>query len=133
MGLILDTDVLIRAEKVNDPIDFGKWSHHGEAFISAITCSELLVGVHLANTEARRLKRAAFVEGLLRVLPALPFDIDVARVHAQLIGSLPRNVTLGAHDLIIGATALRYGYPVLTGNVEDFQRMPGITVVDATA
>lgn len=44
MGLILDTDVLIRAEKVTDPIDFGKWSHHGEAFISAITCSELLVG-----------------------------------------------------------------------------------------
>lgn len=133
MGLILDTDVLIRAERMTDPIDFGKWSHHGEAFISAITCSELLVGVHLANTEARRLKRAAFVEGLLRVLQALPFDIDVARVHAQLIASLPRNVTLGAHDLIIGATALRYGYPVLTGNVEDFQRMPGITVIDATA
>ena len=133
MGLILDTDVLIRAEKMTDPIDFGKWSHHGEAFISAITCSELLVGVHLANTEARRLKRAAFVEGLLRVLPALPFDIDVARVHAQLIASLPRNVTLGAHDLIIGATALRYGYPVLTGNVEDFQRMPGVTVIDAMA
>ncbi len=133
MGLILDTDVLIRAEKVTDPIDFGKWSHHGEAFISAITCSELLVGVHLANTEARRLKRAAFVEGLLRVLPALPFDIDVARVHAHLIASLPRNVTLGAHDLIIGATALRYGYPVLTGNVEDFQRIPGITLIDATA
>ncbi len=133
MGLILDTDVLIRAERMTDPIDFGKWSHHGEAFISAITCSELLVGVHLANTEARRLKRAAFVEGLLRVLQALPFDIDVARVHAQLLASLPRNVTLGAHDLIIGATALRYGYPVLTGNVEDFQRMPGITVIDATA
>ncbi len=133
MGLILDTDVLIRAEKVTDPIDFGKWSHHGEAFISAITCSELLVGVHLANTEARRLKRAAFVEGLLRALSALPFDIDVARVHAQLIASLPRRVTLGAHDLIIGATALRYGYPVLTGNAKDFQRMPGITVIDATA
>lgn len=128
MGLILDTDVLIRAEKATEPTDFGKWAHHGEAFISAITCSELLVGVHLANTETRRLRRAAFVERLLGALPALAFDSDVARVHA----SLPRNITLGAHDLIIGATALRYGYPVLTGNVDDFRRMPGVAVIDAT-
>lgn len=95
MGLILDTDVLIRAEKTAEPTDFGKWAHHGEAFISAITCSELLVGVHLANTETRRLRRAAFVERLLGALPALAFDNDVARVHAQLIASLPRNITLG--------------------------------------
>lgn len=133
MGLILDTDMLIRAEKAAEPIDFRKWSHHGEAFISAITCSELLVGVHLTNTQSRRLKRTAFVERLLGVLPALAFDSDVARVHAQLIASLSRNITLGAHDLLIGATALRYGYPVLTGNVEDFRRMPGLTVIDAAA
>ncbi len=83
------------------------------------------MGVHLANTEARRLKRAAFVEGLLRVLSALPFDIDVARVHAQLIASLPRRATLGAQDLIIGATALRYGYPMLTGNVKTSSECQG--------
>ncbi|MCI0558170.1 MAG: hypothetical protein MN733_06715, partial [Nitrososphaera sp.] len=96
-------------------------------------CSELLVGVHLANTEARRLRRAAFVERLLGALPSLAFDCDVARVHAQLIASLPRNITLGAHDLIIGATALKYGYPVLTGNAADFQRMPGVSVIDVAA
>jgi Predicted nucleic acid-binding protein, contains PIN domain len=130
MGLILDTDVLIRAERDPAAVDFNLWAEHGEAFISAITCSELLVGVHLANTKARRLKRAAFVEAVLQALPTLPFDQEVARVHAHLLASLTKSVTLGAHDLIIGATAIRHGYAVLTGNHADFRRMPGVTVLD---
>lgn len=130
MGLILDTDVLIRAEKDPEAVDFTRWAGHGEAFISAVTCSELLVGVHLADTEVRRLKRSAFVEGVLQTLPVLPFDQDVARVHAQLLASLSKGVTLGAHDLIIGATAIRHGYAILTGNGSDFRRMPGVTVSD---
>ena len=44
-------------------------------------------------------------------------------------GGLARNVTLGAHDLIIGATALAHGFALLTANVADFRRMPGVVVV----
>lgn len=50
MGLILDTDVLIRAEKRAQEIDFTRWQEHGDAYISAITCSELLIGVHRADS-----------------------------------------------------------------------------------
>jgi predicted nucleic acid-binding protein len=32
-------------------------------------------------------------------------------------------------DLLIGATALSLGYQVLTGNPRDFQRVPGLSVV----
>ena len=129
VGLILDTDVLIRGEKQSAEIDFTRWAEHGDAFISAITCSELLIGVHRANTAARRARRSAYVETLLARLPMLAFDATVARTHAQLLGALPRNVTLGAHDLIIGATALAHGFALLTANIADFRRMPGVVVV----
>ena len=129
MGLILDTDVLIRGEKQAVEVDFRRWAEHGDAYISAITCSELLIGVHRANTSARRARRSAYVEALLARLPTLAFDATVARTHAQLLAALPRNVTLGAHDLIIGATGLAHGFAVLTANVADFGRMPGVVVV----
>lgn len=129
MGLILDTDVLIHGEKQAAEVDFTRWAQHGDAYISAITCSELLVGVHRANTPARRARRSAYVEALLARLPVLAFDAAVARTHAQLQSTLTRNVTLGAHDLIIGATAIAHGFSLLTANVADFRRMPGVKVV----
>jgi hypothetical protein len=52
MGLLLDTGVLIRAERRGkegqdfSPLDFSPWVRYGDAAISAITASELLVGVH---------------------------------------------------------------------------------------
>jgi predicted nucleic acid-binding protein len=126
MGLIIDTGVLTRLGEDPTAVDFSTYKPAcGEGFISAATCSELLVGVHLANTEARR---TAFVEAIFKLFRPLPFDLEVARVHAHLVSSLGRGVTLGALDLIIGATAIRHGFPVLTTNVADFRRMPGCTV-----
>ena len=84
--------------------------------------------VHLANTEQRRARRSAFVEAIVRLFRPLPFDLEVARVHAHLVSSLRRGVTLGALDLIIGAAAIRRGFAVLTTNAADFRRMPGCTV-----
>jgi len=129
MGLIIDTGVLIRLERDPAAIDFAFYKPaYGEGFISAATCSELLVGVHLANTEQRRARRSAYVEAIFKLFRPLPFDLEVARVHARLVASIPRGVTLGALDLIIGATAIRYGFPVLTTNPGDFGRMPGCEV-----
>jgi tRNA(fMet)-specific endonuclease VapC len=98
--------------------------------IAAITASELLTGVHRANTESRRLRREAFVEGILALIPVLPIDLRVARVHAHLWAILAADgQTIGAHDLWIAATALTHGYSVLTHNVREFNRMPGLVVV----
>jgi tRNA(fMet)-specific endonuclease VapC len=129
MGLIIDTGVLIRLEKDPSCVDLGAYrERYGDDYLSTATCSELLVGVHLANTGERRLRHSAFVEALFALFRLLPFDLDVARVHAQLIAALPKNVTLGALDLIIGATAIRHGFAVITTNPGDFRRMPGCEV-----
>ncbi|MGB8703016.1 MAG: PIN domain-containing protein [Thermosynechococcaceae cyanobacterium] len=101
MGLILDTNVLIQAER-NHTNHFAPFADYGNAYISAITVSELLVGVHLANSEARRNQRKAFVESILGLFPILEFSVATARIHAELYASLrQKGELIGANDLII--------------------------------
>jgi tRNA(fMet)-specific endonuclease VapC len=130
MGLILDSNVLIQAERNSRTHPFAQFADYGTAYISAIAVSELLVGVHLANSEARRNQRKAFVEGVLTLFPVLDFSAASARIHAELYASLrQKGELIGAYDLIIAATALQHGFAVLTGNVREFKRIPGLTVI----
>jgi len=130
MGLMLDTSALIHSERSGDPIDFAEWEEYGDAFISTITVSELLVGVHRADSDARRARRAAFVESVLAKIPALSFASEEARVHAGLFAALTRKgQIIGAHDLIIAATAIVHDCAVLTGNTREFGRVPGLRVI----
>ena len=43
-----------------------------------------------------------------------------------MIAALSKNVTAGAHDAIIAATAVHYGYGLLTRNVADFKVFQGL-------
>ena len=130
MGLILDTNVFISFERSGSPIDFSQWNEYGEVFISSITVSELLVGVHLADTETRKVRRTAFVESILGKIPVLAFDAEIARIHAGLFASLnERGQMIGAHDLIIAATALFYDCALLTDNTDEFQRVAGLNPI----
>ena len=132
MGLLIDTDVLILAEREAGSAGFGRWREYGEAYVSVVTASELLVGVHRADTAERRARREAFVEAILSAIPVLDFGLGVARVHARLVASLPTGVTVAAHDAMIGATALYYGCSVLTRNRRDFDRLAGVEVLPWT-
>lgn len=53
MGLMVDSNVFIRFEKSGKPIDFSSWENSEKVFISAIVVSELLSGVHRADTGHR--------------------------------------------------------------------------------
>lgn len=128
MGLVIDTDVWVLAEKSDDALNFARWASYGGAYMSAITASELLVGVERANTAQRRAKRGAFVENLLASVPVLEFSASVARTHARMIAALPKNVTAAAHDALIAATAVHHGHAVLTRNMADFKIYAGLTV-----
>jgi tRNA(fMet)-specific endonuclease VapC len=130
VGLMLDTNVLIWAERRRGQFDFQKWQSYGDVFISAITVSELLIGVHRADMESRRVRRSAFVEAILAKVPVLDFTSEVARVHAGLYAALANTGQLiGAHDLIIAATAISHGCALLTANIAEFKRVPGLEVL----
>lgn len=129
MGLILDTNILIQIERLPGSIRFSDYEEYGGLYLSAITVSELLVGVHRANTADRRVKRLAFVESIVALLPTLAFDLETARVHASMVAALPKNRTASAFDSLIAVTALRHGFPVLTTNPTDFTIFPSLTVI----
>lgn len=130
MGLMLDTCVFIHSEKTHTAINFEKWASYGEAYISAITVTELLIGVHRANTQARKIKRSIFVEAVINEIQIIGFSTKSARVHAEIYAHLAQQGQLiGAHDLIIAATALTHGHALLTMNQLEFNRIPGLEVL----
>ena len=96
--------------------------------LSAVTASELLVGVERADSAPRRAKRGAFVESLLSSIPVLDFSAAVARTHARMLGALPRNKTATVQDALIAATALHHGHALLTRNVADFRIFAGLAL-----
>jgi predicted nucleic acid-binding protein len=131
MGVIFDTSVIIGFERgVLDP-DRLVLGREQEYFgICTITVSELLHGVHLADTTARRIKRSSFVEKVIENYPIFAFDLSAARVYVQLWASLRRKkVEVGAHDLIIGATAISLGFPVATLNRRDYEKIDGLLLL----
>ena len=130
MALLIDTSVIVDVERGRDPSpalleELGE----GSAAVSSITASELLHGVHRADSASRHERRRAFVEAILAALPVLCFDLDVARVHARLWADLQeQGAGIGAHDLIIASTAIHHGLTLLTGNERHFNRVPDLLV-----
>jgi tRNA(fMet)-specific endonuclease VapC len=131
---MVDTNVFIAFERRGDPIDLSAWEPSEEVFISAIAVSELLMGVHRANSEIRRSRRAAYVEAIIAGISVLGFTTDIARVHAEIGAYLARaGQTIGAHDLIIAATARHHDLALLTDNTAEFVRVPGLRVIEFSA
>ena len=128
MGILIDTDVWVLAEKSSGTLSLARWAAYGGAYMSAVTASELLVGVERANSAQRRARRGAFVENLLATIPVLDFTLPLARTHARMVAALSKNVTAGAHDAIIAATAVHHGYSLLTRNVADFKIFQGLQI-----
>jgi tRNA(fMet)-specific endonuclease VapC len=131
MGYLIDSSVLIAAERGDLDLPGLRRRAGGEAVaLAAITVSELLHGVHRADGPVRRRRREAFVEGILSRLPVRVFDLHVARTHAALWAELARaGVSIGAHDLLIAATALCDGWTVVTRNLRDFGKVPDLESV----
>jgi len=74
--------------------------------------------------------RMRFVVGLLEHIPVARFELLDAIVHANLKEILRRSGTsIWANDLIIAATALSRGLGVVTENLADFQKIPGLSAL----
>jgi hypothetical protein len=77
----------------------------------------------------RKRSRAAFVEAALERFPLLPVDLAIARAHAQLwAGLMAEGRLIGPHDLWLAATCLAHGLTMVTANMREFARVPGLVV-----
>jgi len=129
MGILIDSSVFITAERGHLSLNRHLAGQKDEPIaLSALTASELLHGVHRA-TRGHRLQRQRFVDAILTRFPVVEFGLETARIHARLWAELmARGKLVGAHDLLIGATAIAIGFQVATVNARDFERIPGLRV-----
>jgi tRNA(fMet)-specific endonuclease VapC len=134
MGVLIDSSVLIAHER--GALDIGEGlsrrieGREDEPFyLSVVAASELLHGVHRAGDAGRRARRSAFVEAVLDRFPLLGIDLPTARMHAELWAGLAASGTpVGAHDLWIAATAVARDLTLVTADLRDFARVPGLAV-----
>jgi tRNA(fMet)-specific endonuclease VapC len=135
MGLILDSSVVIAAERRGDTValllkQVAARVGDQEAALSSIGLVELVHGIYRAKTPQTRTRREAFVNELLVNLIVYPFTRDVAMLAGKLDGEQQsRGVVIPFGDLLIGATALSLDYSLITGNLRHFQRIPGLSVL----
>lgn len=87
MGAVIDSSLLIQVERTGftGPSVFDS---REDFFVSVITASELLHGVHRALDAGVRARRSAWVNALLNVVPILDIDLAIARMHAELWADL---------------------------------------------
>jgi predicted nucleic acid-binding protein len=135
MGLILDSSVLISAERAGQSVlqileqlkaRYGEI----EIGISVVTIAELTHGAYRASDDRRKMRRLAFIDRLCSDLPVYPVTVEIARMIGRIEGeqqALGR--TLAFQDLAIGITALHLGYDVATLNEKHFQQIPGLKIV----
>ena len=130
MGVLIDSSVLIDYERGRVDLEAHIQGREKDAFyLSVISASELLNGVHRAQDADIRTRRSAFVEAVLSRFPILPIDLTTARIHAQLWADLSaRGMMIGLHDSWLAATCIAHGLVMATGNMREFQRVPGLTV-----
>ena len=128
MGILIDSSIFINIERSGTDVSaFIKGREEEEAFLSVISASELLHGVHRAVSPKTKAKRLAFVEGVLAAFPVLAIDLATARSHAQLWADLARRgKMIGVHDAWLAATCLAHGLRLATFNVRDFKKAPGL-------
>ena len=128
MGLVLDTSVLIEAERGKFSLSslLSKTFPKESIYISSISVSELYLGAHLSKKSFKE-KRTTSIEIMISSLIILDFDSNVARAHAHTWSQLKKKGNLiGPNDLIIAATCLYHQHSLLTFNIKEFSRVPNL-------
>lgn len=96
--------------------------------LSALVVAEREFGI-IHHASGLRFRRE--FEALVASLPVEPFTREDAAVYARLRSSLEkRGQGIGPIDTLIAAQALRLGATVVTHNLREFSRVPGLKVED---
>ncbi len=98
--------------------------------VPAIVEYELRYGLLRLAPEAAAPRLAALAT-LLQPMQKLPFDSECAAHAARIRAELEAVGTpIGPHDTLIAATALRHQATLVTHNVREFSRVPGLLWVN---
>ncbi len=125
---LLDTDSCVyylegRSPELLDRLKETPWDDLG---VTAITAGELRYGAfHSARPKANLARAEAFLSPLTKV----PFDDQSAGHYARIKQTLSAvGRPIGGFDMLIAATVLANDATLITNNVREFSRVPGLRV-----
>jgi len=124
---LLDTNIVIYTIK-NRPDTLREIfnQHDGQMGISAVTWGELVFGAEHSQQPERNL---ADIEAMAARLDVLPFDEKAAAHFGQLRAELYRRGTpIGPYDMMIAGHARSLGLILVTNNIKEFERVPGLRI-----
>ena len=130
MRLMLDTNVCIYLIKEHPPSVGERFARYpvGDIGISAITLAELEFGVSKSSRQARN--REA-LEQFVSPLEVASFDRDATAAYGMLRAGLEKKGRpIGSLDLLIAAHALSLGVQLITHNIREFGKVPGLRIED---
>ncbi|KRF08698.1 plasmid maintenance protein [Arthrobacter sp. Soil782] len=124
---LLDTNILIqtiRYKPDNLRIRFNE--HAGQMALSSVVLSELVYGAEVSERVEANLRS---VEGLASRMQIVDFDTAAAHHTAGIRAHLKREgQSIGPYDAMIAGHARSRGLTVVTNNVREFARVPGLLV-----
>ncbi|MNZ59488.1 tRNA(fMet)-specific endonuclease VapC [compost metagenome] len=129
LKFMLDTNICIftlknKPEEVREAFN----RHHGQLCISTITLMELIYGAEKSAAPERNL---SVIEGFAARLEVLNYDSHAAAHSGQLRAELARAGTpVGPYDQMIAGHARSLGLVLVSNNLREFQRVPGLRVED---
>lgn len=126
MTYLLDTNICIYALKNRPPevLERLEAVGRGAVALSVITVLELRQGAEKSQRVAENHSRLDF---FLSPIKILPFDEEAAVVAARIRAHLERRGTpIGDLDTLIAAHAIARDLILVTNNLQEFERVPGL-------
>ncbi|OLD20985.1 MAG: VapC toxin family PIN domain ribonuclease [Acidobacteria bacterium 13_1_40CM_3_65_5] len=130
MKLMLDTNVCIYLIKEHPVSVLERFAAHpvGDIGISVITLAELEYGV---TKSSRPAKNREALEQFVSPLDVAPFDRPATAAYGRLRTALEKKgQPIGSMDLLIAAHAISLNVRLITHNVKEFGRVPGLRIED---
>ncbi|MFC6718007.1 PIN domain-containing protein [Natrialbaceae archaeon GCM10025810] len=127
--MILDTSFLVDVLRGDDSVKAAVRTvdERGPVQVSSVTMMELWEGIHYADSSERE---RAVVRNALRDLREVPFDRDCAMAAGEIAAPLQqRGSPIETADVMIAATALAHDVPVVTNNVDHFERIDELEIL----
>lgn len=122
---LLDTNIVIYVMKHRPALVRERFiRHQGQLAISAITLMELVYGAEKSAQTERNLRE---IEGFAARLDVLAYDEAAANHSGQIRAELARAGTpIGPYDQMIAGHARALGLILVSNNLREFERVPGL-------
>ncbi len=124
---MLDTNILIYAIKNRPKKVREAFKRHSDYLsMSSVTLGELIFGAERSAQVTRNLQD---IEGLAARMDVLSFDYQAATHFGQVRAELTKTgKSIGPYDSMIAGHARALGLILVTNNMREFKRVPGLRV-----